>query len=227
MAPFAAALERAGDRYSIHTYYASPLSLLMHMHGIQETILGLIDHPDAAKRHLERIVAGCKLWVDTLVETGMPVVAVTAPYEGAGMLSPSMFEEFGLPYLKTMVDYVKSKEVFTYLHMCGSINDRLETIASTGIDGIECLDPPPIGDVELGDAVRRIGDRVFIKGNIDPVNTLYTKTPGDVYEDAARRIEIGRQTERYIISTACSVAPDTPQENLAVIVEAAEKYGRY
>jgi hypothetical protein len=42
----------------------------------------------------------------------------------------------------------------------------------TGISGIECLDPPPIGNVELENAIKRIGKKGFIKGNLDSVNLL-------------------------------------------------------
>jgi uroporphyrinogen-III decarboxylase len=31
----------------------------------------------------------------------------------------------------------------------------------------------------------------------------------------------------FILSTACAVAPDTPAENLMLLRELVEKYGRY
>ena len=40
------------------------------------------------------------------------------------------------------------------------------------VSGIECLDPPPLGNVDLRDAVRLLNGKIFIKGNVDPVNTL-------------------------------------------------------
>ena len=89
------------------------------------------------------------------------------------------------------------------------------------------LDPPPLGNVELEDAVRRIGHRAFIKGNIDPVNLLMNGTPKEVYEDAARRLEIGMRAKGFILSTACSIAPGTPPENLEVLYQVVEKYGYY
>ncbi len=63
-----------------------------------------------------------------------------------------------------------------YIHTCGAIGDRLELLAASGADGVDTLDPPPLGNVDLADAKRRIGNRLFIKGNIDPVNTLLRKS---------------------------------------------------
>jgi uroporphyrinogen decarboxylase len=100
-------------------------------------------------------------------------------------------------------------------------------MAEAGIDGIDTLDPPPLGTVDLADAKARVGDRVFFKGNVDPVHTLLNGTREAVTADARRRIEIGKPGGGYILSTACSVAPRTPPENIEALVEAAETFGKY
>jgi len=227
MEPYKDALKKVGDTISVQGYFVSPLSLLMYEYGIEDSLLALLDYPDTCKRLLDGITEGCMLWVDNLVDSGLPVVAVTAPFEGMGFISLKMYKEFGMPFTARVIKYVKKRGAFTYMHMCGYINDRLEEIAATGVDGIECFDPPPIGNVELEDAVKRIGDRVFIKGNMDPVNTVFKKSPAEIYEDAVKRVKIGYPTQRYILSTACAVSPDTPPENLKVLIKAAEDYGWY
>ena len=227
MKPYRDALKKAGDAYSVQGFFVSPLSFLIHVYGIQDTLVGLLDYPDVCKKLLDGIAESCMIWVDTLVDTGLPVVAVTAPFEGIGFMSLDMFREFGVPFVSRVIKHVKKRGAFTYMHMCGYINDRIEELAGLGLDGIECFDPPPIGNVDLEDAVKRIGGKVFIKGNMDPVNTLYKKTPSEVYDDAASRIKIGYPTKRYILSTACSVSPDTPFENLKVLIKAVEDHGWY
>jgi uroporphyrinogen-III decarboxylase len=227
MEPYIDALRKAGDIYSVQGYFVSPLSLLIHVYGIQDTLIGLLDYPKICKKLLDGIAEGAMIWVDSLADSGLPVIAVTAPFEGMGFMSLDMFKEFGVPYVSKVIGHVKKRRAFTYMHMCGYINDRLEVIAETGVDGIECFDPPPIGNVELEDAVKRVGGKVFIKGNMDPVNTVFKKSPQEIYDDAVKRIKIGFPTERYILSTACAVSPDTPSENLEVIAKAAEDYGWY
>ena len=98
-------------------------------------------------------------------------------------------------------------------------------MAESGASGIECLDPPPLGRVELEDAKARVGGRIFIKGNIDPVHVLLAGDPETVRADARRRIAVGKPGGRYILSTACSIAPRTPPENVAVLAEVAEECG--
>jgi uroporphyrinogen-III decarboxylase len=114
-----------------------------------------------------------------------------------------------------------------YCHTCGAIGDRLELIVDTGFDGLECLDPPPLGNVELADAVQRIGGRAFIKGNIDPVHVLLKGTPEQIRADVIHRLAIGRTAPGFILSTACTIAPDTPAAHVAMLRELAESDGRY
>ena len=39
-----------------------------------------------------------------------------------------------------------------YTHTCGAIGDRLDLLVECGVSGIECLDPPPLGNVDLSEA---------------------------------------------------------------------------
>lgn len=96
-------------------------------------------------------------------------------------------------------------------------------MADSGASGIECLDPPPLGRTDLADAKRRVGRKIFIKGNIDPVHTLLEGDPESVRQDALRRLAIGEPGGGYILSTACSIAPRTPPRNIRVLREAAEE----
>ncbi|GIT05175.1 MAG: hypothetical protein CM1200mP29_05860 [Verrucomicrobiota bacterium] len=84
-----------------------------------------------------------------------------------------MYEEFILPFeglLGPRAVREEGKPIYT--HTCGAIGDRLDLLCRAGVSGIECLDPPPLGDVDITEAVQMLKGRIFIKGNIDPVNTL-------------------------------------------------------
>jgi uroporphyrinogen-III decarboxylase len=97
----------------------------------------------------------------------------------------------------------------------------------TGTNGLECLDPPPIGNVELEDAFIRIGNKMFVKGNIDPVNTLFNGTEDIIHADVQQRLQIGMQNPGFILSSACSIAPKTPPENIRLLNHLIERHGYY
>jgi uroporphyrinogen decarboxylase len=165
--------------------------------------------------------------VQEQVDTGVDAMDHSAPWSGQGFISREMYGDLIVPVQKILVDVCRANGVSSHCHTCGAIDDRLEQIIAVGFDGIECLDPPPLGNVELDDAVRRIGDRAYIKGNIDPVNVLMNGTREEVTEDVKRRLEVGMGAGGFILSTACAIAPRTPPENVMLLRELAEEYGRY
>ena len=113
-----------------------------------------------------------------------------------------------------------------WVHTCGAIGDRLDLMAQTGADGLECLDPPPIGTCDLQQACDKLGSKVFIKGNLDSVNEMRGCTPEQVLETARKRLEIGKKhAGGYILSSACSVAPVVPEENMKTLYEAVCRFG--
>ena len=157
--------------------------------------------------------------------TGVDAIKLSSPFAGAGFISPALYREYVLPCESQIAKAVRSLGVHIYTHTCGAISDRLELMLDAGVSGVECLDPAPLGDVELPDAKRRIGGRGFIKGNIDSVNTLLYGTREAILEDARRRIEIGKEGGGFILSTACSVAPHVEREKLLLLREAVDRWG--
>jgi uroporphyrinogen decarboxylase len=159
------------------------------------------------------------------VAAGADAVLVSSAYAGAGLISTRHYREFVLPFEARVVSGFKARCPGTpvYTHTCGRIGDRLELVAETGTDGIDTLDPPPLGDVDLAEAKNRVGDRLFLKGNVDPVGTVLLGTPEAVRTDALCRIAIGATGGGYILSTACSVPPAAPPANVLALRAAAER----
>jgi uroporphyrinogen decarboxylase len=161
------------------------------------------------------------------IDAGADSINFSAPWTGQGFISRDMFEEVIAPAHRVVTAYCAERDTPCMCHTCGAIGDRLELIIDLGFSGLECLDPPPLGNVELDDAVRRIGHRATIKGNIDPVNMLLKGSPDEVRKDALWRLEQGMKAKGFILSTACSIAPSTPPENLDVLRQVVDRYGVY
>lgn len=81
--------------------------------------------------------------------------------------------------------------------------------------------------MELAEAKKILSGKTFIKGNIDPVHTLLYGSPAKVKADVIKRLEIGKPGGGYILSSACSVAPRTPPENIEMLTALAEEFGVY
>jgi len=218
---------RAGEDFSVHGEITSPFDYFLNLVGFQEGFLALVDMPDRSKEILGRFSEGLARLARGLAGRGIDALKISSPFAGAGFISPGCYREFVVPFEARIAAAAREQGVFPYTHTCGAVHDRLELMAEAGVAGIECLDPPPLGTVELADAKRRVGDRLFLKGNLDPVHVLLRGTEADVEREACRCLEAGKPGGGYILSTACSAAPHTPRRNLQVLARAAEEWGRW
>ena len=214
-----------GDEYSIHGEITSPFDYFLDLFGYQEGLLNLLAEPDKSAHVLRHFTLLVKQLALDLCDEGVDAIKVSSPFAGAGFVSTELYRQFVLPFESEIAGAVRQKGVHIYTHTCGAVSDRLELMFDAGVSGIECLDPPPLGDVELEDAKKRTRGRGFIKGNIDSVNTLLYGDPGMILSDARHRLQVGKEGGAFILSTACSVAPNVERSKLLLLREAVDSWG--
>jgi MtaA/CmuA family methyltransferase len=216
---------QVGETYSVHGEITSPFDYFLDLFGYQEGLLGLLTDPAKSSEILSHYTELVKRLAVDMCAEGVDAIKVSSPFAGSGFISTDAYREFVLPFESEIAQAVRAKGVHIYTHTCGAVSDRLELMFDAGVSGIECLDPPPLGDVELKDAKRRTKGRGFIKGNIDSVNTLLNGTPDQILDDARKRLEVGKEGGGFILSTACSVAPGVERAKLSLLREAVDRWG--
>lgn len=216
-----------GNEVSVHGEVFSPFTHLMELFGYEEALMGLVTDPAKAHAFLDRLTVAAVAWAVAQARRGVDAVLISSAFAGGGFISREMYREFVVPYERRLTDAVKATGVPVYTHTCGKIGDRLELMAETGTQGLDTLDPPPLGNVELAEAKRLIGDRLFIKGNLNSVALLNYKTKNEVIAEASERLRIGKPGGGYILSTACSVAPRVEPWKLELLTPLAEEIGGY
>lgn len=221
--------QQVGDEISVHGEVFSPFTHLMELFSYEDTLTHLALDPEKAEAILDRLCEPSIVWGLAQARHGVDAVLLSSAYAGGGFISPRMYRRFVLPYEQRVIEAIHAGApgVPVYTHTCGHLNDRLELLMDTGTDGVDTLDPPPIGDTELADAKRRIGERMFIKGNMNSVYLLQAPTVDDVREHARERLRDGMPGGGYILSTACSVSPRVAPEKLEALYPLVESEGRY
>jgi len=214
-------------RYSIHGEVTSALDYLLDLLGYEDALMAMILHPETCKILLQKFDDGIVRMARGLCTQNIDAVKISSPFAGMDFISPDFYRERLAKIGKQIVKAIRDAGKFVYVHTCGSINDRLEMMQASGASGLECLDPPPIGNVELKDAFARIGDTMFIKGNVDSVNTLLFGDDEKVHEDILSRIRTGMRNKGFILSTACSIAPKVPAARIRKLTDMAGTYGIY
>lgn len=211
---------------SVHMEVFSPFTHLMELFGYQNALMALIDVPDMCHTLLEKLTAMVVAQVRCYAPADPDAILISSAFAGAGFISRSMYSAFVVPYERQIVRAIRESGIPSYVHTCGAIGDRLDLMAETHVDGIDTLDPPPLGTVDLAKAKAEFGERFFFKGNLDAVNEML-RADDAAFERAVRqRLEIGSPGSGYILSSACSVAPHVKPERLCRMVDLAEQFAR-
>jgi hypothetical protein len=216
-----------GGEVSIHGEVFSPFTHFMELFGYQSAMEALLT--DAAKVHalLERLTEAPIAWGCAQAKASVDAVLVSSAFAGGGFISRKMYAEFVLPYERQLNQAILTAGAPVYTHTCGRIGDRLDLMVETATSGLDALDPPPLGNVELAKAKQEVGSRVFLKGNMNSVALLEYKTSEEVMAAAADCIRDGKPGGGYILSTACSVAPRVQPWKLELLTPLAEQLGRF
>ncbi|KAB2923344.1 MAG: hypothetical protein F9K22_09220 [Bacteroidetes bacterium] len=217
--------DRTGGMYSLHGEITSPFDYYLDFVGYQEGLIGMIDAPETVAMIMGHYAELIEELAVAMCGEGIDAIKVSSPYAGSSFISPEFYAAFVLPHEGRIARAVRAQGTEIYTHTCGAVNDRLELMFDAGVSGIECLDPEPLGDVDLADAFRRIGHRGFIKGNIDSVTVLLQGTETEIEADVRRRIETGRAHPGFILSTACSIAPRVKREHVRLLRTLVDRYG--
>jgi len=217
-------IELAGDEYSIHGEVRAPLDHFLNLVGMENGLMAIMDVPDKVHAILDATTGWSVALAVAQARRGAAAIKISSPFAGSSFLSRDMYVEFVLPYEQRLAAAVTETDTPIYTHTCGAIGDRLDLLCDAGVTGIECLDPPPLGDVDIAEAVQRLQGKIFIKGNVDPVNTLLRGDRDQIRTDVTGVLNAAQAMSGFILSSACSVAPPTPPDNLKTMVEVCREF---
>ncbi len=180
----------------------------------------LYQRPDLLHRLLDVNARAVATYLNAQIEAGADAVMVFDTWGGA--LAHAAYLEFSLAYLTRVVAAVvreRNGERVPSIVFTKGGGPWLEAIAACGCDavGVDWT-------VSLADARRRIGARVAIQGNLDPLVLL--TDPDTVRREAERTIADFGRAPGHVFNLGHGIVPATPPENVAALVEAVHRASR-
>ena len=76
-----------------------------------------------------------------------------------------------------MIRAIHAHGGYARIHCHGRLKNILDMIAGMGADGLDPIEPPPQGDVELRDVRRRHGRQLVLFGNLEIADIETLPTP--------------------------------------------------
>ncbi|MCD6546254.1 MAG: methyltransferase [Thermotogae bacterium] len=144
-------------------------------------------------------------------------------------ISLKMFRELFKPHLKRLCEYTKkkNKNIFTFLHSCGSISALLPDIIDAGVDIINPVQTsaanmdPEFLKKEFGDSI------TFWGGGADTQKILPFGSKEEVIEDVKRRIDIFAPGGGFVFTAVHNIQYGVPAQNVVTMFETVKNHGKY
>ena len=196
-----------------------PFSLAARLLDVTEIMMDCYDDPDMVHTVLEKVTEFLCEYAKAYKAAGANGIVMAEPV--AGLLSPTLEEEFGSPYVKKIVDAVQTDDFAVIYHNCGdNVPKMLDSILTTGCAAYHFGNSV---DMEK-DIIPKIPADTVVMGNIDPAGTLRLGTPEKVRSETLALLERCSKYPNFVLSTGCDVPPMTPWENIETFFAASNEY---
>jgi len=136
-----------------------------------------------------------------------------------GLLAPAHFREFSLRYLAEIVALLKADRIARDLPVIlfSKGVHQLEAMADTGCAALG-LD----WTIPIGDARARVGDRVALQGNLDPV--VLAAKPDAIRKEVRAVLDGFGAHPGHVFNLGHGITPDIDPANVAVLVDSVHEF---
>jgi uroporphyrinogen-III decarboxylase len=194
--------------------------------GMENTYPMLIEQPDLMDYLSWRIVEQNIEQIRALAAAGGDAIFIDDATASSDMISVAHYERFSLPCITEMVREIHRLGRRAILIYFGGVADRLEQIAATGADALS-METSMEGYVDdIAEIAARVGDRLTLFGNIDPVGILGRGSDEELEAEIIRQAAAGRECGRgFIICTGSPITPGTSVSHIRRFIELAHRHG--
>jgi len=215
-------IDKYGHEVGVSLSTPGPITAASSLYPIDKLLRASRKKPEKVHELLRFTTDAIKLLAKEFMDGGVGI-SLCDPVASGTIMNEKSYREFVLPYTQEIIQFIHDYGKSVTYHVCGNTTALTEVMVETGCNVLS-ID----NRVNLEDTKKRVGDKVAIIGNVDPVTVMMQGTPANV--DAAVK-ECFRQgwdnPRKYMISTGCGIPIDSPVENIDAFMAAARKYGKY
>ena len=198
-----------------------PFSLAGRLMDVSQAMIYCLDEPDMVHTVLEKCTEFIIKYINSYKAAGADGVLVAEPL--AGLLSPSLEEEFSGEYMKKIVQAAQTDDFLVAYHNCG--NCTVKQIDSIITNGCRILH---FGNaIDMAEMMPKVPENILAMGNIDPAGQFRNGTPESVKAATLELMEKCASYPNFMISSGCDIPPMSSWDNIQAFFDGVnEFYGK-
>jgi len=210
-----------------HAFYG-----LHRLAGSENLAVWGIDNRDILLEAVHAFVERIKGQILEVIKAGLrPVFGWVGPEV---CIPPLMrmkdFEDFIFNVDKPLIDLIHEAGGYVWVHCHGRMRSVLERFLAMGVDVMNPIEPPPMGDITLEDAFTLTEDRMGLEGNIE-IHDLMSASGEQLEQIISEAIGVGGNGRRFILCPTSGYMeyPDPPKrliDNLLIYIQEGVRYAK-
>lgn len=197
-----------------------PYSLAGRLFDMTELMMECYDSPDDVKILLSKAKDFILEYIKAFKAVGADGVIMAEP--AAGLLSPSLAEEFSTPFVKEIFDEINDEDFIICYHNCGNaVVDMADSIASLGADIYHFGNA-----IKLSDIIPLMPQDSIVMGNVDPV-LFRNGTPDDIKRNIQKVFDECSEYPNFMLSSGCDIPAQAKWANIDAYFEKVKELYRY
>ena len=195
-----------------------PLCTAGFVRSTTDFMIDIVENPEWAHKLIDRCTSLIIDWLKAQQQAmGDDVEGIFILDDIVGFINEEHYKEFAHPYLKRICDAFPRDWVKIY-HNDADVNACLDHLPDVGFNVLNWGKQTDIADVKA-----RIGDRMCLMGNVNPLEVGVRGTPDEV---RAATLDVLEKSggEGIILSVGGGTSPGMPRENIRAMLEALEQF---
>ena len=195
-----------------------PMCLAGHVRGNTELMMDLVESPDLTHQLLDLCTRVVINWLAAQRRVlGDGVGGIFLLDDIVGFVGEEHYLEFAHPYLKRVCDAFPDDWVKLY-HNDAEVDACLEHLPDAGFNMLNWGKQTDIADVK-----RRVGDRMCLVGNVNPLEVAVRGTAAEV-RDATLHVLEASGGEGIVLSLGGGASPGMPRESVLAMLRALDEF---
>ncbi len=196
-------------------------SLVEHWCGTEALTYALYDFPETVEECLAVMQAKDRETVKNACNSSAEILNFFEDSSTTN-ISPAMFEKYTLPQINEWADMLHSAGKLLMHHACGHLKDLMPLIATSKIDILESISPPPTGNIEIADALKILPERIAVIGGIEP--TFFENCTLDELENCVNGLLNTARGRRFVLANSDSCPPKVTYDKFLLVSDIVRKF---
>lgn len=202
----------------------SPLKMLHLLMGPVETVYFITDCPEQAIAIMKQTEQSQLKLVRQMADAGVRVMMSMDNLDSM-FHPPAYVDQYCASYYEQASSICHQKNATFFIHACGQQKDNLKLISSYGVDGLEGVAYPPLGDVQLDEAMRITGDRFIITGGISAMEFEGLHEKAEIFQYVKKLFDQMRPyANRFMFSASCNTPINASWDAIRWFRDAWQEY---